>query len=216
MKINKIAAICKKSKQVAIFTDPISDGVQFIGDGYATYSVSGLPELDSKSILTIFDVPECKQEEWAVRSGMIPDYLNFHDTDSGEKIIEISKPSIILNGKELYPFYMSRGITFFNSSYFKPFANMDYIYFFERYTSQGIPYIAVKSGIILCAIIMPMNIINESFVEQVTKLANECKWALERKSNEENRDQSNLYVNPDTGEIIDPDARPDPGSEGEE
>ena len=35
---------------------------QYIGDGNAVYPISGLPELDEESILTIFDVPEKQRE----------------------------------------------------------------------------------------------------------------------------------------------------------
>lgn len=60
MKIKSIAAICKKGKQVVLYNRYESGGTlqQYIGDGMTAYPVSGLPELDEESILTIFDVPE--------------------------------------------------------------------------------------------------------------------------------------------------------------
>ena len=58
MKIKSIAAICKKNKQVVLFNRYSDSGTlsQYIGDGNAVYPISGLPELDEESILTIFDV----------------------------------------------------------------------------------------------------------------------------------------------------------------
>lgn len=59
MKIKSIAAICKKNKQVVLFNRYSDSGTlsQYIGDGNAVYPISGIPELDEESILTIFDVP---------------------------------------------------------------------------------------------------------------------------------------------------------------
>lgn len=64
MKIKSIAAICKKGKQVVLYNRYESGGTlqQYIGDGMTAYPVSGLPELDEESILTIFDVPEKQRE----------------------------------------------------------------------------------------------------------------------------------------------------------
>ena len=66
MKIKSIAAICKKNKQVVLFNRYSDSGTlsQYIGDGNAVYPISGLPELDEESILTIFDVPEKQREDW--------------------------------------------------------------------------------------------------------------------------------------------------------
>ena len=58
MKIKSIAAICKKNKQVVLFNRYSDSGTisQYIGDGSAVYPISGLPELDEESILTIFEM----------------------------------------------------------------------------------------------------------------------------------------------------------------
>ena len=68
MKIKSIATICKKNKQVVLFNRYSDSGTlsQYIGDGNTVYPISGLPELDEESILTIFDVPEKQREDWLV------------------------------------------------------------------------------------------------------------------------------------------------------
>lgn len=75
MKIKSIATICKKNKQVVLFNRYSDSGTisQYIGDGSAVYPISGLPELDEESILTIFDVPEKQREDWLVRYRDIPE-----------------------------------------------------------------------------------------------------------------------------------------------
>lgn len=93
MKIKSIAAICKKGKQVILYNRHESGGTlqQYIGDGMTAYPVSGLPELDEESVLTIFDVPEKQREDWLVRVMAAPEGINFEDTDVNEKMIERAK-----------------------------------------------------------------------------------------------------------------------------
>ena len=81
MKIKSIAAICKKNKQVVLFNRYSDSGTisQYIGDGNAVYPISGLPELDEESILTIFDVPEKQREDWLVQYRDIPEGISFTD-----------------------------------------------------------------------------------------------------------------------------------------
>lgn len=100
MKIKSIAAICKKNKQVVLFNRYSDSGTlsQYIGDGNAVYPISGLPELDEESILTIFDVPEKQREDWLVRYRDIPEGISFEDTDATEKIIEQGNLSIVYCG----------------------------------------------------------------------------------------------------------------------
>lgn len=90
MKIKSIAAICKKNKRVVLFNRYSESGTlsQYIGDGSAVYPISGLPEPDEESVLTIFDVPEKQREDWFVRYRDIPEGISFGDTDANEKIIE--------------------------------------------------------------------------------------------------------------------------------
>lgn len=87
MKIKSIAAICKKSKRVVLYSKRNIEGdivQQYISDGSAVYPVSGLPALDEESILTIFDIPEKQREDWFVKDADIPDGINFEDMDSSE------------------------------------------------------------------------------------------------------------------------------------
>lgn len=91
MKIKNIAAICKKNKQIVLFERHSESGdtvIQYIGDGGAAYPVTGLPPLDTESVLTIFDVPEKDREKYIVRTMGIPEGINFEDTDANEKPIE--------------------------------------------------------------------------------------------------------------------------------
>ena len=104
MKIKNIAAICKKNKYAVIYERYTEGGVvQYIGDGAATYPVTGLPALDKESLLTIFDVPEKQREDWFVQVAGIPSEISFEDMDANEKPVEREAISIAYSGRTLKP-----------------------------------------------------------------------------------------------------------------
>lgn len=174
MKIKSIAAICKKNKQVVLFNRYSDSGTisQYIGDGSAVYPISGLPELDEESILTIFDVPEKQREDWLVRYRDIPEGISFEDTDTTEKIIEQGNLSIVYSGKTLKPLQTRRGLVFIESRYLSPVSDvLDVLELYERVTPFGAPYIVAKAGFLLQAVIMPCDVIQNAagwLYEQVT------------------------------------------------
>ena len=188
MKIKSIAAICKKGKQVVLFNRHESGGTlqQYIGDGMTAYPVSGLPELDEESILTIFDVPEKQREDWFVRVRDVPEGINFEDTDANEKMIERDNLSIIFSGHTLKPLQTRRGLGFIQSRYLSPVSDvLDVLELYERFTPNGTPYIVAKAGFLLQAVIMPYDVITAGFVERLQRLASDCAFALDLRRQEE-------------------------------
>lgn len=187
MKIKNIAAICKKNKQVVLFNrygrgDTVA---QYIGDGGAVYPISGLPELDEESILTIFDVPERQREDWLVKYRDIPEGVNFEDTDANERIIEQGNISVVYTGKTLKPLQTRRGLVFIESRYLSPISDvMDVLELYERFTPSGTPYIVAKAGFLLQAVIMPYDAINAQFVAQLRSLAEQCAVSLDLREQE--------------------------------
>lgn len=145
MKIKSIAAICKKNKQVVLFNRYSDSGTisQYIGDGNAVYPISGLPELDEESILTIFDVPEKQREDWLVRYRDIPEGISFEDTDAAEKIVEQGNLSIVYSGKTLKPLQTRRGLVFIESRYLSPVSDvLTAAFWIEK---RGNEYIACRT-----------------------------------------------------------------------
>lgn len=212
MKIKSIAAICKKGKQVVLYNRYESGGTlqQYIGDGMTAYPVSGLPELDEESILTIFDVPEKQREDWFVRVRDVPEGINFEDTDANEKMIERDNLSIIFSGHTLKPLQTRRGLVFIQSRYLSPVS--DVLELYERFTPNGTPYIVAKAGFLLQAVIMPYDVINAGFVERLQRLARDCAFALDLRRQEEEQAaarevlgdpaQCTFNVDTSTGELL--------------
>ena len=211
MKIKSIAAICKKGKQVVLYNRYESGGTlqQYIGDGMTAYPVSGLPKLDEESILTIFDVPEKQREDWFVRVRDVPEGINFEDTDANEKMIERDNLSIIFSGHTLKPLQTRRGLVFIESRYLSPVSDvLDVLELYERITSGGTPYIVAKAGILLQAVIMPFDVINQQFVESLQRLTEQCAVSLSLRQQEAERakaaepEQYSLNVDPETSEVV--------------
>ena len=187
MKIKSIATICKKNKQVVLFNRYSDSGTisQYIGDGSAVYPISGLPELDEESILTIFDVPEKQREDWLVRYRDIPEGISFEDTDATEKIIEQGNLSIVYSGKTLKPLQTRRGLVFIESRYLSPVSDvLDVLELYERVTPFGAPYIVAKAGFLLQAVIMPCDVISTQFVQRLQELTRQCAVSLDLREQE--------------------------------
>lgn len=215
MKIKSIAAICKKSKRVVLYSKRNIEGdivQQYISDGSAVCPVSGLPALDEESILTIFDIPEKQREDWLVKDADIPDGINFEDMDNCEQIIERAGLSIVYAGKTLKPLQTRHGLIFMESRYLAPISDvLDVMELYERATPGGEPYIVAKAGFLLQAVIMPNDIITDQFVHGVQELARQCAAALAEKEEKRRREdiidpQYSFNVDPETGEFIDPES----------
>lgn len=214
MKIKSIAAICKKNKQVVLFNRYSDSGTlsQYIGDGNAVYPISGLPELDEESILTIFDVPEKQRENWLVRYRDIPEGISFEDTDATEKIIEQGNLSIVYSGKTLKPLQTRRGLVFIESRYLSPVSDvLDVLELYERVTPFGAPYIVAKAGFLLQAVIMPCDVISAQFVQRLQELTRQCAVSLDLREQERERQAAaesagQFKVDPETGAIIEPES----------
>lgn len=209
MKIKNIAAICKKNKTIVLFEKHSESGdtvIQYIGDGGAAYPVTGLPPLDTESVLTIFDVPEKDRDKYIARTMGIPEGINFEDTDADEKPIEGEALSIVYSGKVLKPLQTRRGLVFIESRYLSPV--LDVLELYERITTGGTPYIVAKAGLLLQAVIMPLDVINQQFVESLQRLTEQCAVSLALRKQEAERaaaeapEQYSLNVDPETGEVV--------------
>lgn len=215
MKIKSIAAICKKNKQVVLFNRYSDSGTisQYIGDGNAVYPISGLPELDEESILTIFDVPEKQREDWLVQYRDIPEGISFEDTDATEKIIEQGNLSIVYSGKTLKPLQTRRGLVFIESRYLSPVSDvLDVLELYERVTPFGAPYIVAKAGFLLQAVIMPCDVISAQFVQRLQELTRQCAVSLDLREQERERQAAaesagQFKVDPERGQSLNRKAR---------
>jgi hypothetical protein len=156
---------------------------QWLGNGGAVYPLHGLPYMQENNLFTLFDITDKQQDKICFRHEHLPTTaINFEDVDPKESILDREKLTIGHAGRILRPLQTRRGLVFIDTAALQPLADLaDTLELYERETEAGGTYIAAKSGFMLVGVIMPYNIIEKGFVEQVESLAKQCRVAFEAK-----------------------------------
>ena len=169
MKIKTILANCKSAKRFYVL-----DGgdCQFLGDGAAFYAMYGMPTLEKETVFRLSDVPREKENDFIFTEESVPEGFNFTDYDAGEEIIEHSFPVVKSGGTLLLPVRTGgTNVCFIPLKYIKPFSDDEGAVICRRSTKAGSPYIVVKVGITLVAVIVPI-MPSESFARDIVMLGN--------------------------------------------
>jgi len=183
---------------------------QWLGDGNAAYPLMGLPYMDLENICTMFDIPEKKQDKLIMRQEDANSHITWGDTDPTERQLEDSMLHLRYEGRELLPLRTSAGIVFIQEKYLAPLDDMEYMQLYERRAGDNGVYIVAKVGMVVQAVIMPMDVVSKDLIERMEELTDLCRMALtkknfmrgERERAEVDRDQSTLFqVDESTGEI---------------
>ena len=159
MKFNKVAAICKSRKRIALHTDPKS-GAQWLGDSVAMYLLEGVPRLTPEECLRLFDIPESKHTDFYCTTDDLPTGIDFSDAINEEseeikaKVITIGWLGevfrLFMDGTELYAV---------NDMYLAPFAgDTAYLRYHRREMQGGGFLLGINVGLGLQALICPYHI----------------------------------------------------------
>ena len=188
MKIKQIESILKSKKTIIILNTP---SCQWLGDGSAFYPVYNLPKLTQENVFTIFDVPEDKWDKFSFKELDAPTYTNFDDDDENEQMLDRSKfVDICAGGRRLEALVTSDGISFIDTRYLKPFADIDDgCELYERIDKNGEPYIVAKTGFVIVGIIKPYDLINDKFInilESMLALSRAALFNKEKRTPPEN------------------------------
>lgn len=179
MKVKALVAICKRQKRFFLYDGNENSNVQWLGDGCAVYPLLKMPPLNEQNIYTIFDIPEKQQSKMHFTQNSLPEGIEFEDVAACENMLDPAKIEIGYAGRILRPLHTSYGLIFIDVQYLSPLSDMaDMIELYERVDRSGNPYIAVKNGFMLVAIIMPYKVIKPDFVEQLKELTKHCEIAL--------------------------------------
>ena len=175
MKIKKIIALIKDSKSLIIFE---GKNCQWLSDGHGMYPVFKDTEVSPEFLCDLHDIDSKKL---AIHNEQLPTIFNYADIVENEKQLQKSNIEIVHHGKHIIGYETSQGISFVEKRYFAPFADMDesYLMVYERYTSTGTMYLAVKKRMNLVCIILPKNVITKEFVEDISKMSTACAIALQ-------------------------------------
>lgn len=209
MKLKRIASLCSQTGRFILYDRKDEDWTeQWLGDGCAAYPINGLPYMDVDNICTMFDIPEKKKEKLIMRKIDAADVscINWRDTDPSERQIDDQILHLRYEGRELLPLRTTMGVVFIQEKYLTPLDSLEYMELFERRTSVGIGvYIVAKIGMIIQAVIMPVDVVNNNLIEQLEELTRLCRSALMKAEQGEDadREQSALFlVDERTGEVV--------------
>lgn len=191
MKLKKVGAICNAGGCYYLINQTDADGenvYQWLGDGRSAYPLVGLPVMDVENICAMFDITEKKREKLIMRQMDAPDTMNWEDTDPLERQIGDPKLCVRYDGRDLLPLETTAGITFIQEKYLLPLDGLEYMRLYERRGTDGGLYIVAKIGMILQAVIMPMDLPDKNFMELLNDLTSQCQDAMRRRALAQRKD----------------------------
>ncbi len=147
----------------------------------AIYPLYNVPSLTEEVICSIFDFTEKQREKMHFRhENDLPAIYCFDDITRNE--VRCERSSVEIDGGQggLIACQTSQGIMFLDRQYLAPISDVPWnqIEIFERQTESGKIYFAVKSGLLLLALVMPYDAINEEFVDELKQLYEQCNVTL--------------------------------------
>lgn len=138
----------------------------------------------------------------------MPGALNFSDYDDTERELPRVQTTVGFEGDVWMPVRTSLGLMFIDPAYLKPLKDLDTEpELKERQAANGGIYIAVKRGMELKAVILPIYQ-GEPLLEELETLTKELSVSISRRKMME-------QVDPETGEVVEEDWTPEllfPGS----
>jgi len=193
MKLKALGTLCKRKKYFCLYNQLDQNRInadenirgQWLGTKGAIYPLEGLPQLTTENIVAMFDITEKQREKIFFKTDIFPIHVNVDDLWEDEILLDRELFEMYYNGLTIRPVITSNGIEFLDSSFFAPLADVeDSISLYERKTSEGKTFFAVKMGFMIVAVFFPLNIIEEKLVDNVETLAKKFRIALERKKEE--------------------------------
>lgn len=169
MIIMNLAAMCRKTKYIAMFEDELN-GIQWIGTLRGVYPAYGVPRMDTEQIKFLFDIPEEKKAEcYSNNVGEIRNVWDVSDGASDNEAISMKLP-MFYGGKMLTPLQTSTGVAFIDEDYLRPIENRAETKLYERYTESGKLYIVLKNGMMVEGLILPEEIKAKPLLERMNQI----------------------------------------------
>ena len=159
---NKVLSLFKNDRYIMIL-DNKKNGEQWLSNGAAMYNI-GNTEFDAVNIKPI--LPNAKGE-WQVESNYTYTYseLKFEDIANYEEPCDrLPETEITHQGETYIPFILpNREVMFINKKYLKPFVieTSGVSAFYVRTSQICGNYLAVKDGMILKGIILPVELVEK-------------------------------------------------------
>ena len=188
MKIRKIIDICKKKGNIIIFE---SGKEQWISDGAAVFPMFNLPQFDEDSLCRTYDITDKQAAKIHFHHEYtMPTAYDFEDCTEDEDVVARGPMWLSDAGRGIIPYMTSQGVAFIDAKYLQPLSDIEdsMLNLYERHTKSGQIYFAAKSGFMLVGIILPVDAINDQFVERLKQLTQQCEIALFNKKSAAKRE----------------------------
>jgi hypothetical protein len=185
MKLKALVSMCLRENCFILMDRVNSEGEvigQWLGTLDASYPLSGQPYLTEEHLISLFDITEKQREKLHFRHEQLPDSTVFSDTDEDEEWIDREQCTLGYAGYILRPLFTRDGIVFLDEEAFRPLSDIaDMMELYERRDADGSTVIAVKTGLLIAGIIMPVNIVSDDFVELMDSMALKSRAVLENR-----------------------------------
>lgn len=178
MKLKSIAKLIKSKGQATLYSD-VECEEQWLGVGDAIYLLTRLPWFnDIDTLFTVLDLSEKERDKIAANYSTLPKHLCFKDVWNGERPLLTSALTLALGELELIPARTSMGLRFFETQYLGPVSDMSDYDFIERRMDNDSPYIAVKQGLCIKALIIPDALEKTRLPEELQTLHSEMMTTM--------------------------------------
>lgn len=186
MKLKTLAAMCKREGAYCLYDRVNQDGEiveQWLGTRGAVFPLCGLHYLTEENLIALFDITEKQRESLYFHHSQLHASINFDHTDAGEILLDREKCTLGYSGRVVRPLLTRGGLEFVDNDYLSPLADVaEMLELYERHTEDGGVYFAAKTGLMIAGVIMPLNILEEKFVENIETLARKSRVALDLKN----------------------------------
>lgn len=158
MKLKKIAAICKAEGTAVLWDVTDAEGVvhQWICAGGSSYPADGLPYLTQEQMTRVLDLSEKQIEKMKIEHTPAPRSFDFSDTADGEIEAKESPFAVVYGGRGYLPVSCEKWTQFIDFALLEPIvAEYKGIQYWKRKSTNGLPYYAIKAGLLCVGIVMP-------------------------------------------------------------
>lgn len=160
MKINRLWSLLKQRKAITIMQ---GESAQWVGDGFSCYPVYNLPPLKERVMQTLLNVNDDTWDKFAFYEDS---HVNFTEEDILEAQVDLEPLTVALHyhGMDVMPLVGGGKIYYIQTKYLKPFENTLLLSYAYRKEAGGV--IAVNEGLLLSAIIAPVDMSKDKVFEE--------------------------------------------------
>lgn len=184
MKIKALMGMAKKRGKCRIHCDT-ETGRQWIAVNGGLYPMDGLPELDENMLLVMMDVAERDRDGYDVECVGMTGQMKYltKDNDPTDRDATGCDITISWNGVELLPIYTDREgdeLILVQAEHLRPVADEERNYQLYTRVVDGHPYLLVKKGFSLIAVIARVVIGDEDAAETLGDISMHIKRDIMR------------------------------------